>query len=213
MDINNSIASNIASLGIVPVIKINDAKDAVPLCAALKRGGLPIAEITFRTAAAAESIRRVCGELEGVLVGAGTVLTRDQVDSAVAAGAMFIVSPGLNPDVVRYCAELGVPIFPGCVTASEIESALSLGINVVKFFPAEAMGGIATIKALSAPFSDVRFLPTGGLNQDNFMDYLAFKKVIACGGSWMVREDLIASGNFDAIAELTRAAVDKKSGK
>jgi 2-dehydro-3-deoxyphosphogluconate aldolase/(4S)-4-hydroxy-2-oxoglutarate aldolase len=209
MDITN----NIASMGIVPVIKINDAKDAVPLCAALKCGGLPIAEITFRTAAAAEAIRRVCGELEGVLVGAGTVLTRGQVDSAVAAGAMFIVSPGLNPDVVKCCADGGVPIFPGCVTASEIESALSLGINVVKFFPAEAMGGIATIKALSAPYSDVRFLPTGGLNQDNFMDYLAFKKVIACGGSWMVREDLIANGNFDAIAELTRAAVDKKLGK
>jgi 2-dehydro-3-deoxyphosphogluconate aldolase/(4S)-4-hydroxy-2-oxoglutarate aldolase len=204
------VVNKIASMGIVPVIKINDAKDAVPLCGALTRGGLPIAEITFRTASAAEAIRRVSGEIEGVLVGAGTVLTRGQADSAVAAGAMFIVSPGLNPDVVKHCADVGIPIFPGCVTPSEIESALSLGIKVVKFFPAEAMGGIATIKALSAPFPDLMFMPTGGLNQDNFMDYLAFKKVIACGGSWMVREDLIANGEFDAIAELTRAAVNKK---
>jgi 2-dehydro-3-deoxyphosphogluconate aldolase/(4S)-4-hydroxy-2-oxoglutarate aldolase len=199
-------------MGIVPVIKINDAKDAVPLCDALKRGGLPVAEITFRTAAAAEAIKRVSGELEGVLVGAGTVLTRGQVDSAMAAGAMFMVSPGLNPDVVKHCADVGVPIFPGCVTPTEIELALSLNINVVKFFPAEAMGGLATIKALSAPYSDVKFLPTGGINQDNFMSYLAFNKVIACGGSWMVREDLIARGDFDAIAELTRAAVNKKLG-
>ena len=202
----------ISALGIVPVIKLTDAANAVPLCRALKNGGLPVAEITFRTAAAEESIRRVSQELPDVLVGAGTVLTIEQVDKAMNAGAKFIVTPGFNPKVVGYCVEKGYPIIPGCPTTSDIEKALEFGLKVVKFFPAEAMGGLPVIKAISAPYGSMLFMPTGGVNENNMNDYLAFPKIIACGGSWMAKEDLINAGEFDKIEEITRSAVRKMLG-
>lgn len=203
----NETLSSIASIGIVPVIKLNDAKDAVPLAQALYDGGLPAAEVTFRTACAAESIERICKALPDVLVGAGTVLTTQQADDAAAAGARFIVSPGLNPTVVRHCVQKGIPILPGCANPGDIERAIELGLEVVKFFPAEQAGGIGMIKALAAPYTGISFLPTGGIGPNNLNDYLSFSKVIACGGSWMVKEELIAEGRFDEITLLAREAV------
>ena len=202
----------ISSLGIVPVIKLTDANNAVPLCRALANGGLPVAEITFRTAAAEESIRRVAQELPEVLVGAGTVLTIEQVNTAMNAGAKFIVTPGFDEEVTRYCVENNIPIFPGCPTTSDIQKAIKCGLKVVKFFPAETMGGLAAIKAVSAPYGGVKFMPTGGVNEKNLLDYLAFDKILACGGSFMVKEDLIEAGDFDAIEKLTRNAVMKMLG-
>ncbi len=193
--------------GIVPVIKVEDANDAVPLCKALSDGGLPVAEITFRSDAAQEAIRRVHQELPDVILGAGTVLTIDQVDRAVAAGATYIVSPGLNPEVVRHCQKVGVPIVPGCANPSDIEVALSLGLTTVKFFPAEALGGLNLIKAMSAPYGNVKFLPTGGVSESNLLDYLNFNKVVACGGSWMVDAKAIAAKDWQRIETLTRNAV------
>ena len=208
MDINKKIEA----LGIVPVVVLNDADDAVPLCKALAEGGLPVAEITFRTAAAEESIRRVSAELPDVLVGAGTALSIEQVDRAIGAGAKFIVSPGFNPEVVGYCVEKGYPIFPGCPTTSDIEKALGFGLKVVKFFPAEAMGGLKVIKAVAAPYGAMRFMPTGGVNEKNLLDYLAFDKIVACGGSWMCDAKAIAAKDWGKITELTRSAVQKMLG-
>lgn len=208
MDMNKKIEA----LGIVPVVVLNDADDAVPLCKALAEGGLPVAEITFRTAAAEESIRRVAKELPDVLVGAGTVLTCEQVDRAIAAGAKFIVSPGFNPEVVGYCVEKGYPIFPGCPTTSDIEKAMSYGLKVVKFFPAEAMGGIKVIKAVAAPYGSMRFMPTGGVNEKNLLDYLSFNKIICCGGSWMVPGDAVKARDWDRIRTLTASAVQLMLG-
>ncbi len=202
----------ISSLGIVPVIKLTDANNAVPLCRALANGGLPVAEITFRTAAAEESIRRVAQELPEVLVGAGTVLTIEQVDKAMNAGAKFIVTPGFDEEVTRYCVERNIPIFPGCPTTSDIQKAIKCGLKVVKFFPAEAMGGLNAIKAVAAPYGGMLFMPTGGVNEKNLNDYLAFDKIIACGGSWMAKEDLINAGKFDEIEAMTRSAVQKMLG-
>ncbi len=193
--------------GLVPVIKVEDAADAVPLCKALAEGGLPVAEITFRTAAAAEAIANVNRELPNVLLGAGTVLTTEQVDRAVAAGAKYIVSPGLNPEVVRHCQKVGVPILPGCANPSDIEVALSLGVKTVKFFPAEALGGLNLVKALAAPYGDVKFVPTGGISEKNLLDYLSFPKIVACGGSWMVPDDAIRAKDWNKIRELTATAV------
>ena len=202
----------IKSLGIVPVVKIDDANNAVPLAEALCRGGLPCAEITFRTDAAEEAIRRISDALPDMLVGAGTVLSPAQADKAKSAGAKFIVSPGLNPTVVNYCRNINIPVFPGCSSPSDIEKALELGLSCVKFFPAEQIGGIAAIKAMSAPYGDVLFLPTGGVNAKNLNGYLAFDKVIACGGSWMADPALINAGDFAAIEELTRSAVHTMLG-
>ncbi len=198
--------------GIVPVIKVDDAADAVPLCRALAEGGLPVAEITFRTAAAADAIAAVNRELPNVLLGAGTVLTCEQVDRAVAAGAKYIVAPGLNPEVVRYCQKIGVPILPGCANPSDIELALSLGLKIVKFFPAEALGGLPLIKALAAPYVDVKFVPTGGIGEKNLLDYLAFPKIVACGGSWMVPDDAIKAKDWDRIRTMTASAVQLMLG-
>jgi 2-dehydro-3-deoxyphosphogluconate aldolase/(4S)-4-hydroxy-2-oxoglutarate aldolase len=206
------ILQAISLRGIVPVIKLNRAEDAVPLCGALGRGGLPVAEITFRTAAAEESIRRVHEALPEVLLGAGTVLTCDQVDRAVAAGAAFIVSPGLNPNVVRHCLDIGIPVLPGCACPSDIERALELGLSTVKFFPAETLGGLAAIKAMSAPYGGVSFIPTGGIDEKKLPSYLAFNKILACGGSWMVKEDWVNAGDFAAIEAATRRAVDAMLG-
>ena len=202
----------IKALGIVPVVKIDDADKAVPLAEALYRGGLPCAEITFRTDQAEESIKRITSAIPDMLVGAGTVLTPAQADKAKSAGAKFIVSPGLNPTVVEYCQKIDMPIFPGCSSPSDIEKALELGLTCVKFFPAEQAGGIAAIKAMAAPYGNISFLPTGGINAKNLNDYLSFEKVIACGGSWMVDAELINAGNFSAIEEMTRTAVHTMLG-
>lgn len=196
----------IEEMGIVPVVVIEDAKQALPLAEALCAGGLPCAEVTFRTAAARDAIREM-KKKENMLVGAGTVLTTDQVDEAVDAGAEFIVSPGFNRKVVRHCQEKGVPVIPGVCTPTEMEMALEEGLEVVKFFPAEAAGGIAMIKAMSAPYGSVRFMPTGGITMENLADYLSCNKVIACGGSFMVNKKLIAENQFEKIEELTREAV------
>lgn len=204
--------TQLSMAGIVPVIKIEDAACAVPLCQALSDGGLPVAEITFRTDAAEESIRLVSRELPDVLLGAGTVLTAGQAQRAIDAGARYIVSPGINPEVVKFCQSAGVPVLPGCVTPTEIETALSLGLKTVKFFPAEAVGGLPLIKALAAPYGGVSFVPTGGINEQNLMDYLSFPKVIACGGSWMVPDAAVKAGDWDKIRKLTSSAVDAMLG-
>lgn len=204
----NAVLEQIQALGIVPVVVLDDAKDAKPLAKALCDGGLPCAEVTFRTPAAEESIRIMAQEFPDMLVGAGTVLTTEQVDCAVAAGAKFIVSPGLNPRIVKYCVEKGIPITPGCSNASDIELALENGLEVVKFFPAEPAGGLRMIKALAGPYVGVKFMPTGGINASNVREYLAYNRIIACGGSWMVKGDLIRAGEFDKITELTKEAVE-----
>lgn len=208
----HEILEKISAIGIVPVIKIDDPETAVPLAKALCEGGLPCAEITFRTVQAEESIRRIAQAVPDMLVGAGTVLTTDQVDHAVSAGAKFIVSPGLNPRIVQYCLDKNVPITPGTATPSDIERALELGLDVVKFFPAEVNGGIKAIKAMAAPYTQVKFMPTGGVNAKNLNDYLSFDKIIACGGSWMVPPELLSAGDYDGIRELTRTAVKTMLG-
>ncbi len=203
----NNVIEEIEKIGIVPVIAIEDATKAVPLAKALVDGGLPCAEVTFRTNAAKDTIRAMADAFPDMIVGAGTVLSTEQVDEAVEAGAKFIVSPGLNPEVVRYCQKRNIPIIPGVVTPSEIEEAINLGITVVKFFPAEAAGGIKMIKAMSAPYGNMRFMPTGGICESNLKEYLSFDKIIACGGSWMVKKDYINAGDFETIKQLTKEAV------
>lgn len=204
----NEVLKKIQEIGIVPVVVLNDAKDAAPLAKALCDGGLPCAEVTFRTDAAEESIRIMTEQFPDMLVGAGTVLTTEQVDRAVAAGAKFIVSPGLNPRIVKYCVEKGILITPGCSNPSDIEIALENGLEVVKFFPAEPAGGLNMIKAMAAPYVGVKFMPTGGINPTNVRDYLAYDRILACGGSWMVKGSLVDAGEFDKIEELTREAVE-----
>jgi 2-dehydro-3-deoxyphosphogluconate aldolase/(4S)-4-hydroxy-2-oxoglutarate aldolase len=203
----DAVLEELGKIGIVPVIKIDDAEKAVPLARALIAGGIPCAEVTFRTAQGEEAIRRIAAEVPGILLGAGTVLTTDQVDRALKAGAKFIVSPGLNPRVVAYCAEKGVPITPGCSNPSDIERALEAGLEVVKFFPAEQAGGLDYIKAVAAPYPGLKFMPTGGINALNLAKYIAFEKIHACGGSWMAGADLINAGDFEKIASLSREAV------
>ena len=197
----------ISDIGIVPVIKINDVEKAVPLAKALIDGGLPIAEITFRTEAAEEAIKRVSEAFPEMLVGAGTVLTIEQAQRAKNAGAKFIVSPGFNPKVVSWCLENDIIPTPGCTSPTEIEQALELGLKVVKFFPAEQSGGIDKIKALSAPYGNLKFIPTGGIGLDNLTTYITNKKILACGGSFMVKEEYIENGEWDKNTELTKKAV------
>ena len=206
------VLEDIQKIGIVPVVVIDDVKDAEPLAKALCEGGLPCAEVTFRTEAAEESIRIMSEKFPEMLIGAGTVLTTEQVDRAVAAGAKFIVSPGLNPRIVKYCVEKNIPITPGCSSASDIEQALENGLEVVKFFPAEQSGGLAKIKAMAAPYVNMKFMPTGGISAKNLTSYLDFNKIIACGGSWMVPGDLINAGEWDKIEQLTREAVQTMLG-
>ena len=203
----NELLQKVSDLGVVPVVVLNDAKDAAPLAKALCEGGLPCAEVTFRTDAAEESIRIMHEEFPEMILGAGTVLTTDQVDRAVNAGATFIVSPGFDPEVVDYCLEKGILVLPGCITPSEVAQAVKRGLEVVKFFPAEQFGGVATLKALAAPYVNTKFMPTGGISAKNLKDYLSFKRIVACGGSWMVKGDMIAAGEFDKIREMTAEAV------
>ena len=208
----NEMLKKIGDIGIIPVIKIDEPEKAVPLAKALCDGGLPLAEITFRTACAGEAIASITKALPDMIVGAGTVLTIDQVKAALDAGAKFIVSPGINPKVVTYCVERGIPVTPGCSNAADIELALELGMDVVKFFPAEAAGGLKMIKALSAPFSSLKFIPTGGIDETNLLSYLSFDKILACGGSFMVKEEYIKSGDFGKITALTSLAVRNMLG-
>ncbi len=203
----SEMLKRIEGFGVVPVVVLNDAKDAAPLAKALCEGGLPCAEVTFRTEAAEESIRIMSEQFPEMLIGAGTVLTIDQVDRAVGAGAKFIVSPGFDPEIVDYCISKNIVVLPGCVTPSEVIQAVKRGLEVIKFFPAEQYGGVATLKALSAAFPKARFMPTGGVSAKNLAEYLGFKKIVACGGSWMVKGDLVAAGEFDKIKEMTAEAV------
>lgn len=202
------IAEKIHEYGVVPVVVINDAKDAKALADVLCEEGLPCAEVTFRTDAAKESIRIMAKEHPEMLVGAGTVLTVEQVDQAVEAGAKFIVSPGFDPEIVDYCISKNIAVFPGCVTPSEAAQALKRGLAVVKFFPAEQFGGVSTVKALAAPYTKLKFMPTGGVNKENLESYLSCDKVTACGGSWMVKKELIESGEFDKIRQMTKETVE-----
>ena len=206
------IVEEIKKIGIVPVVVLDDAKDAEPLAKALCEGGLPCAEVTFRTEAAEESIRIISEKYPEMLVGAGTVLTTEQVDRAVAAGAKFIVSPGFNPKIVKYCIDRDIPVTPGTQTPSEMEQAIEMGLDVVKFFPAEPAGGLKMIKAVAAPYTMLQFMPTGGINLNNVEEYLEYDRILACGGSWMVKGDLVKAGKFDEIQKMTAdaAALVKK---
>lgn len=204
----NTIFSKIEETGIVPVVVLDHVEEAAPLAKALCGGGLPCAEVTFRTDAAEEAIRVMTEQFPQMLVGAGTVLTTDQVNHAVAAGAKFIVSPGLNPTVVDYCVKRGIPVIPGCSTPSDVEVAMEFGLKVVKFFPAEPAGGLNYIKAISAPYSNIKFMPTGGINPQNVSSYLSYPAILACGGSWMVKKSLVQEGNFDEIEKLVHEAVE-----
>lgn len=207
MELMEKMMQKISKIGIVPVVKLDHAKDAAPLAKALIDGGLACAEITFRTDAAEESIKNISKEFPEMLVGAGTVLTMEQLDKAINAGAKFVVSPGFNPEIVKACIARGIPVAPGCSTPSDMEAAMALGLRTVKFFPAENSGGIAAIKAMSAPYVGLTFMPTGGVSSKNINDYLSFPKVIACGGSWMVDPKLIEAGDFAEITRRTREAV------
>jgi 2-dehydro-3-deoxyphosphogluconate aldolase / (4S)-4-hydroxy-2-oxoglutarate aldolase len=200
-------------LRIVPVVVIEDPADAIPLAAALTAGGLPCAEVTFRTAAAPEALRRMTAEYPELMVGAGTVLTPAHAVQARAAGARFVVSPGLNPAVVEDCQAHDIPVFPGVCTPTEIEAALTHGLRVVKFFPAEPIGGLGFLKAIAAPYSMLEFIPTGGINPQNIASYLAFDRVVACGGSWMAPAEWIAGRQFDRIREETERAVHLVRGR
>lgn len=202
-----AILKQIEQFGVIPVIKIEDANDAVPLAQALIDGGLPAAEVTFRTAAAEDAIRAISSAYPQMLVGAGTVLSPEQARTALNAGAKFIVAPGFNPHVVDFCQEQGVLVTPGISTPTELEAALMKNLKVLKFFPAESMGGLNYLKSMSAPYGGVKFIPTGGVDAGNILSYLKFNKVLACGGSWMVTADLISQKKFNVITGLVTEAI------
>ncbi len=202
-----AIEERLEELKVLPVVKLDRAEDGVPLAKALIEGGIPAAEITFRTACAKDAIEAVSKKFPDMFVGAGTVLNTEQADAAIRAGAKFIVSPGLDVSVVRFCQEKGVPVFPGCVTATEVQQAISLGLKTLKFFPSEQAGGLKAIKALSAPFPQIRWMPTGGVGLDNIKEYLAFPKIIACGGSYLAKNTDIDAGNWEGITALCRRTV------
>jgi len=206
------VMKRLHGIGIIPAIVLDRVEDAAPLADALCKGGLPAAEVTFRTPAAHDAMIAMKKARPELLVGAGTVLSIEQVDSALDAGAEFIVAPGLNPEVVTYCQKKGVAVCPGISTASELEQALALDLHTVKFFPAEAAGGIKTIKALCGPYKNMTFLPTGGINEKNMLDYLSFNKIFAVGGTWMVKTGLIKNGQFNKVEEISREAVMKMLG-
>ncbi|HBH7905765.1 TPA: bifunctional 4-hydroxy-2-oxoglutarate aldolase/2-dehydro-3-deoxy-phosphogluconate aldolase [Vibrio parahaemolyticus] len=203
----SSIKEQLKALKVIPVIAIDKAEDIIPLGKILAENGLPVAEITFRSAAAAEAIRLLRETQPDMLIGAGTVLNREQAIAAKEAGATFIVSPGFNPNTVKACQEIGIDIVPGVNNPSTVEAALEMGLTTLKFFPAEASGGINMVKSLLAPYTDIELMPTGGINPANIKDYLAIPRVLACGGTWMVDKKLIEAGNWEELARLTREAV------
>ncbi|EGQ7847589.1 bifunctional 4-hydroxy-2-oxoglutarate aldolase/2-dehydro-3-deoxy-phosphogluconate aldolase [Vibrio parahaemolyticus] len=203
----SSIKEQLKALKVIPVIAIDKAEDIIPLGKILAENGLPAAEITFRSAAAAEAIRLLRETQPDMLIGAGTVLNREQAIAAKEAGATFIVSPGFNPNTVKACQEIGIDIVPGVNNPSTVEAALEMGLTTLKFFPAEASGGINMVKSLLAPYTDIELMPTGGINPANIKDYLAIPRVLACGGTWMVDKKLIEEGNWEELARLTREAV------
>ena len=200
--------TTLESLGIVPVVVLDKVEDAAPLAHALMAAGMKSAEVTFRTACAAECIAAMAEAEPEMCVGAGTVLTVEQVEQARAAGAKFIVSPGLNPTTVKHCQEIGIPVCPGTANPSDIEVALSLGLKTVKFFPAEAAGGLKYIKSIAAPYVDMKFMPTGGVSTANVEEYLSSSAIIACGGTWMVKPALFADGDFSKVEQIAREAMD-----
>ena len=202
-----SAVERFSSLRILPVIVIDDPEDAVPLAGALAGGGLPCAEVTLRTPRAMEALRRIAAEMPDMLVGAGTVLTPAQAAEARGAGARFVVAPGFSPAVVEYCQSVDLPVFPGVCTPTEVEMALGMGLAVLKFFPAEPIGGLAYLKAIAAPYTTVSFMPTGGIGPSNLASYLAWPRIVACGGSWMAPNEWIAAKQFGRIRETTRDAV------
>ncbi|MHB9956931.1 bifunctional 4-hydroxy-2-oxoglutarate aldolase/2-dehydro-3-deoxy-phosphogluconate aldolase [Vibrio campbellii] len=203
----SSIKEQLKALKVIPVIAIDKAEDIIPLGKVLAENGLPAAEITFRSAAAAEAIRLLRETQPDMLIGAGTVLNREQAIAAKEAGATFIVSPGFNPNTVKACQEIEIDIVPGVNNPSTVEAALEMGLTTLKFFPAEASGGINMVKSLLAPYTDIELMPTGGINPANIKDYLAIPRVLACGGTWMVDKKLIEAGNWEELARLTREAV------
>ncbi|WP_029324348.1 bifunctional 4-hydroxy-2-oxoglutarate aldolase/2-dehydro-3-deoxy-phosphogluconate aldolase [Butyrivibrio sp. AE3004] len=203
----SNIIEELSQYGVVPVVVIDRVEDAKPLGEALVKGGLKCAEVTFRTAAAADAIKIMTDNFPDMLVGAGTVLSTKQVDEAIEAGAKFIVSPGFDPEVVDYCLEKGYPVLPGVATPSEVAQGVKRGLKVLKFFPAEQAGGLAMIKAMAAPYTGIKFMPTGGINEKNMRDYLSYDRIACCGGSWMVKGDLIKSCAFDKIEDMTKEAV------
>jgi len=203
----SEILKRITEIGIVPVISISDVEKAVPLAKALMAGGIPCAEITFRTAEGEECIRRIAEHVPEVLLGAGTILTKDQAKRAKKAGAKFVVSPGFNRKVVKYCVKNEILMIPGCSTPTDMEAAMSFGLDTVKFYPAELGGGLPYIKACAAPYTGLKFMPSGGINAENLGNYMAFSKVIACGGSWMVSKELLDAGDFEEITRLCKEAV------
>ncbi|MDE1351331.1 bifunctional 4-hydroxy-2-oxoglutarate aldolase/2-dehydro-3-deoxy-phosphogluconate aldolase [Vibrio aestuarianus] len=203
----SSIKEQLKTLKVIPVIAIDKAEDVIPLGKVLAENGLPAAEITFRSEAAVEAIRLLRETQPDMLIGAGTVLNREQAIAAKEAGATFIVSPGFNPNTVKACQEIGIDIVPGVNNPSTVEAALEMGLTTLKFFPAEASGGINMVKSLLAPYTDIELMPTGGINPANIKDYLAIPRVLACGGTWMVDKKLIEEGNWEELARLTREAV------
>lgn len=208
----NEVLQTISKIGIVPVIAIDDAKKAVPLAKALVAGGLPVAEVTFRTAAGEDAIRAIAEEVPEMLVGAGTVLTAEQLDRAMDAGSKFIVSPGFNPELVKYGLLMGALMLPGTATGGEMEQAMALGLEVVKFFPAEDNGGVKKLKSLAGPYRNLKWMPTGGVNTKNLMDYLSFDQIVACGGTWMVKKDMIEAEQWDKITDICKDAVKTMLG-
>ncbi len=203
----NPILEAVRNVGLMPVIKLDDPNKAVDLAKALTKGGIPVAEVTFRAAGADKAIKAIAEALPDMLVGAGTVINVNQAELAINAGAKYIVSPGFVPEVVKYCIDRGCPVIPGCTNASEVSEAANLGLEVVKFFPAEAMGGLKVLKALAGPFASMKFIPTGGIGPNNLGEYLAFNKIIACGGSWMVPTKLVDENDWDGITALAKEAV------
>jgi len=204
----NSVMKQISEVGVLPLMTVNDPRDAVKVGEALLEGGLPVAEVTFRTEAAEAAIKLMAEELPEMLLGAGTVLSTEQADKARNAGAKFCVSPGFNPSVVSHCKAMQFPIAPGVCTPTDIEAAMEHGLDILKFFPAGPIGGLKLLKAISAPYGNIRFIPTGGISADNLSEYLGFNKVIACGGSWIAPNDLIAAGKFNEITTRARDALE-----
>ncbi len=203
------VEEKVAEIGVVPVIKLNNPeRDALPLAKALCDGGMPVAEVTFRAEGAAKAIKIMSDAYPDMLVGAGTVMTTAQIDEAIEAGAKFIVTPGLDPELVVYAQEKGIDIFPGCTTPTDYHTAFKLGLKTLKFFPAEQSGGLAKIKAMSAPFPMFKVMPTGGISLKNLAEYISCKTICACGGSYMVTADLIDGGHWDEITNLCKKSIE-----